>query len=105
LSEGTVYLPSANLTMGGASNGKVPRGQLIVNSMPTGGSTRLGLEHQQYADTSIPAIFLIERRRAGAAHRHAARPSPVARTRCAQSSSTVPAILGPDGGRGAYAPW
>lgn len=60
LSEGTVYLPSAKLTMGGASNGKVLRGQIIVNSMQTGGSTRLGLEYQQYVDTSIPAVFLIE---------------------------------------------
>jgi len=60
LSEGAVYLPSAKLTMGGASNGKVLRGQIIVDSMQTGGSTRLGLEYQQYVDTSIPAVFLIE---------------------------------------------
>lgn len=60
LSEGTVYLPSAKLTMGGASNGKVMRGQIIVNSFATGGSTAVRLEYVEYVDTSTPYVFLIE---------------------------------------------
>ncbi|MEZ4572649.1 MAG: hypothetical protein R2849_20500 [Thermomicrobiales bacterium] len=60
VSTGIVYLPSSPLVMGGASNGKAWRGQLIADRFQLSGSNSTDIEYVKYVEMQVPVVALVE---------------------------------------------
>ncbi len=60
VSTGIVYLPSSPLVMGGASNGKAWRGQLIADRFILSGSNSTEIEYIEYIPMKVPVVALVE---------------------------------------------
>ncbi len=60
VSYGAVYLPSATLSMSGASSSKVMVGQLIANSFTLSGSNNTTIEYKEYVSTATPKVYLVQ---------------------------------------------
>ncbi len=60
VSSGIVYLPSSPLVMGGASNGKAWRGQLIADRFQLSGSNSTEIEYVEHVAMQVPVIALVE---------------------------------------------
>lgn len=60
VSSGIVYLPSSPLVMGGASNGKAWRGQLIADRFVMSGSNNTEIEYVEHVPMQVPVVALVE---------------------------------------------
>lgn len=60
MSRGTIYLPSSKVQTSGNSSGVVLQGQFIAHSFETSGNTTMGVQFEEYVQTAIPNVYLVD---------------------------------------------